>query len=176
MSNSTWENCNLQSGAVLWLRHSFARAFYWGLFAFLLGISCLLIASLTLAMTEIAHTKISIVIASEQCERGNQTCQTTQHVRLLRQRQRNDKNSTCKIFYCHVERKRNISSLRASTTCERGKQQATNPKENPDMVNCHETTPRNDERRLRKQPKRATNCSMIASHRPNPKNHSSSLF
>ena len=27
MSNSTWENCNLQSGAVLWLRHSFARAF-----------------------------------------------------------------------------------------------------------------------------------------------------
>ena len=27
MGNSTWENCNLQSGAVLWLRHSFARAF-----------------------------------------------------------------------------------------------------------------------------------------------------
>ncbi|MBD5168109.1 MAG: hypothetical protein HDT11_04340 [Helicobacter sp.] len=28
MSNSTWENRNNQSGAVLWLRHSFARAFF----------------------------------------------------------------------------------------------------------------------------------------------------
>ena len=27
MSNGAWENRNLQSGAVLWLRHSFARAF-----------------------------------------------------------------------------------------------------------------------------------------------------
>ena len=33
MSNGTWENRNNQSGAVLWLRHSFARAFYWGFFA-----------------------------------------------------------------------------------------------------------------------------------------------
>ena len=27
MSNGAWENRNNQSGAVLWLRHSFARAF-----------------------------------------------------------------------------------------------------------------------------------------------------
>ena len=27
MSNGTWENRNIQSGAVLWLRHNFARAF-----------------------------------------------------------------------------------------------------------------------------------------------------
>ena len=27
MSNGAWENRNLQSAAVLWLRHSFARAF-----------------------------------------------------------------------------------------------------------------------------------------------------
>ena len=26
------KDSNLQSGAVLWLRHSFARAFYWGFF------------------------------------------------------------------------------------------------------------------------------------------------
>ena len=27
MSNGAWENRNIQSGAVLWLCHSFARAF-----------------------------------------------------------------------------------------------------------------------------------------------------
>ena len=27
MNNGAWENRNIQSGAVLWLRHSFARAF-----------------------------------------------------------------------------------------------------------------------------------------------------
>ena len=30
------------------------------------------------------------------------------------------RNSTHKNIHCHVERKRNILSLRASTTCERG--------------------------------------------------------
>ncbi|MDE7216643.1 MAG: hypothetical protein K2N20_00925, partial [Helicobacter sp.] len=29
-SNSRLRNCGIQSGAVLWLCHSFARAFYWG--------------------------------------------------------------------------------------------------------------------------------------------------
>ena len=29
MSNSRLRDCNLQSGAVLWLRHSFAHAFSW---------------------------------------------------------------------------------------------------------------------------------------------------
>ena len=49
---------------------------------------------------------------------------------------RNDKNSACKFFHCHVERKRNISSLRASPLGERGKQQATKPKENPNTFDC----------------------------------------
>ena len=49
------KNCNLQSAAVLWLRHSFARAFYWGLFALLLGILCSLIASLRSQRQEIRY-------------------------------------------------------------------------------------------------------------------------
>ena len=30
MSNGKLTDCGIQSGAVLWLRHSFARAFSWG--------------------------------------------------------------------------------------------------------------------------------------------------
>ena len=51
------KNCNLQSGAVLWLRHSFARAFS----SNSLPVDCFA----SLAMTRKAHAKISIVMLSE---------------------------------------------------------------------------------------------------------------
>ena len=52
--NEQWriKNCNLQSGAVLWLRHSFARAF----------------SGDSVMLSEAKH----LVIASECNERGNQ--------------------------------------------------------------------------------------------------------
>ena len=40
------KDCNLQSGAVLWLRHSFARAFSGDSLLLCWGILCLLIATL----------------------------------------------------------------------------------------------------------------------------------
>ena len=55
------KDSRIQSGAVLWLRHSFARAFS--------GDSMLVDCFASLAMTQNSTYKISIVIASE---RGNQ--------------------------------------------------------------------------------------------------------
>ena len=66
------KNRNLQSGAVLWLRHSFARAFSGDSLRFCWEILCLLIASLTLAMTQnnIGRAESS----AQQGERGTQPC------------------------------------------------------------------------------------------------------
>ena len=51
MSNGAWENRNLQSGAVLWLRHSFARAFS--------GDSLLVDCFASLAMTHRSAAKVA---------------------------------------------------------------------------------------------------------------------
>ena len=75
MSNGTWENRNNQSGAVLWLRHSFARAFSRDS---LLGDSLLVDCFASLAMTRQyfgGATLVALLLslrASPLGERGNQ--------------------------------------------------------------------------------------------------------
>ena len=63
MSNSKLIDCRIQSGAVLWLRHSFARAFS--------GDSVMLSEAKHLYAWNLERFYLS-VIASEHSERGKQ--------------------------------------------------------------------------------------------------------
>ena len=96
------KDCRIQSGAVLWLRHSFARAFSGDSALFSLpcgggkGVGCHVerqrnILSLRASVTSVATNRqgILMILYTVDCF-GCRLAMT--------------KNGACKIFYCHVER------------------------------------------------------------------------
>ena len=105
MSNGAWENRNIQSGAVLWLRHSFARAFSSD--SVLFPLPC---GGGKVVGCHVEAKPKHLVIASEPIGRARQsTGKESQHVRLLRSRSQRPKQNVIAPNTAHKAPKRDFA-------------------------------------------------------------------